>query len=114
MIRQLAAFAVAAATAAGASAQQGAAAGNAERARDKFYMCAGCHGIPDYRTAYPAVYRVPKIAGQSPDYISSALQAYRSGDRPHPSMQGIAKSLSDQDIADLAAYYSAGVGGAPK
>jgi cytochrome c553 len=68
-------------------------------------MCIGCHGIPMYQTAYPAVYRVPMIAGQSPQYIVNALKAYKSGERSHPSMQGIAKSLSDQDMEKLAAYY---------
>lgn len=74
-------------------------------AHDKVSMCVGCHGIPGYKTAYPAVYHVPKIGGQSPLYIANALKAYRSGARWHPSMRGIAASLSDQDIADLAAYY---------
>jgi cytochrome c553 len=85
-------------------------AGNAEAAKRKNSMCIGCHGIPMYKTVFPEVYSVPMIAGQSPDYIVKALQAYRAGDRGHPSMQGIAKSLSDQDMADLAAYY----GGAGK
>src|ERR1700704_1951408 len=84
--------------------------GNAEAAKGKNSMCIGCHGIPMYRTAFPEVYSVPMIAGQSPEYIVRALQAYRAGDRSHPSMQGVAKSLSDQDMADLAAYY----GGAGK
>ena len=79
--------------------------GNAEAAKGKNSMCIGCHGIPMYKTVFPEVYSVPMIAGQSPDYIVKALQAYRAGDRGHPSMQGIAKSLSDQDMADLAAYY---------
>lgn len=114
MIKQLAGVAVLAALAASAGAQQDAQKGSAERARDKVSMCVGCHGIPDYRTAYPSVYRVPLIAGQSADYITAALNAYRNGDRPHPSMQGIAKGLSDQDIADLAAYYSTATGGAPR
>ena len=70
-------------------------------------MCVGCHGIPYYQTAYPSVYHVPKIAGQSRQYIVNALKAYRAGDRSHPSMQGIAKSLSDDDMAALAAYYGA-------
>jgi cytochrome c553 len=87
--------------------------GNAEAAKGKNSMCIGCHGIPMYRTAFPEVYSVPMIAGQSPDYIVKALQAYRSGERGHPSMQGIAKSLSDQDMADLAAYYG-GTGKAVK
>jgi cytochrome c553 len=84
---------------------QGAPKGSAAAAKTKVSMCIGCHGIPMYRTAFPDVYQVPMIAGQSPQYIVRALEAYRSGERSHPSMQGIAKSLSDQDMADLAAYY---------
>ena len=79
--------------------------GNAEAAKSKISMCVGCHGIPGYRTAFPSVYHVPKIGGQHPAYIVQALQAYKNGDRSHPSMQAIAASLSDQDMADLAAYY---------
>jgi cytochrome c553 len=81
-------------------------AGNAEAARSKISMCIGCHGIPDYKTAYPHVYHVPMITGQQPVYIVNALQAYKSGARSHPSMRGIAQTLSEQDMADLAAYYS--------
>ncbi|MBE0619821.1 MAG: cytochrome c [Burkholderiales bacterium] len=80
--------------------------GNAEAAKSKISMCVGCHGIPQYKTAYPHVYHVPKITGQQPVYIVNALQAYKSGARSHPSMRGIAGSLSEQDMADLAAYYS--------
>jgi len=68
-------------------------------------MCAGCHGIPGYHTAYPEVYRVPKLGGQHPAYIVQALKEYKSGARNHPSMRAIAASLSDQDMADLAAYF---------
>jgi cytochrome c553 len=81
------------------------AAGSAEAAKSKVSMCIGCHGIPYYHTAYPEVYHVPMIAGQSADYIAKALQAYRSGERTHPSMTGIARGLTDADMADLAAYY---------
>jgi cytochrome c553 len=81
------------------------AAGSAEAAKGKVSMCIGCHGIPLYHTAYPEVYHVPKIAGQSPDYIVKALQGYKSGERYHPSMTGIARGLTDADMADLAAYY---------
>lgn len=77
----------------------------ADPTHDKVSMCIGCHGIPGYKTAYPDVYHVPKIGGQSPAYIENALKAYRSGERWHPSMRGIAASLSDADIKDLAAYY---------
>jgi cytochrome c553 len=88
---------------------QGEIKGDTERGRQKVSMCVGCHGIPDYRTAYPLVYHVPMIAGQSPGYIVKSLEAYRSGERNHPTMRGIAASLSDQDMADIAVYY-----GAPK
>jgi cytochrome c553 len=69
--------------------------------------CIGCHSIPGYQASFPQVYRVPKIGGQSPQYIEAALKAYRQGDRTHPTMVGIAKGLSDQQIAALAAYYAA-------
>lgn len=82
--------------------------GDPAAGRQKNRMCEGCHGIPDYRTVYPDVYRVPKLGGQSAVYIVKALQDYRSGARKHPSMAGIAGSLSDQDMADLAAYYASG------
>jgi cytochrome c553 len=80
--------------------------GNAEAAKSKISMCVGCHGIPDYKTAYPHVYHVPMIEGQQAVYIVNALQAYKSGARSHPSMRAIAQGLSEQDMADLAAYYS--------
>jgi cytochrome c553 len=89
-------------------AQQPALVGDPAEAHKKIAMCEGCHGIPGYRTAYPEVYHVPMLGGQSAVYISNALHAYKAGQRKHPSMRGIAASLSDKDIADLAAYYSAG------
>jgi cytochrome c553 len=49
---------------------------------------------------------VPKIAGQNEAYLVAALQAYKSGDRSHPSMKAISASLNDQDMADLAAFYA--------
>lgn len=82
--------------------------GDAEKGRLKAAMCQGCHGIPGYRTAYPEVYSVPKLGGQHPEYIVAALEAYKSGARKHPSMQAIAASLTPEDKADLAAYYSSG------
>ena len=69
-------------------------------------MCMGCHNIIGYKSSFPEVYRVPMIAGQSAKYIASALNAYKNGDRKHPTMRGIAGSLTDQDIADFAKYYS--------
>jgi len=96
-----------AALAAGSAAAQGAApAGDAGRGSQLVQMCQGCHGIVGWRTAFPEVYRVPKIAGQHPAYMVKALQAYKSGERSHPSMKAIAGSLSDKDMADLAAYYA--------
>jgi cytochrome c553 len=86
-------------------------AGDAAAGSQKIEMCIGCHGIVGWRTAFPEVYKVPKIGGQHEAYIVRALQAYRAGERSHPSMKAIAATLSDKDIADLAAYYS---GGLPK
>ena len=82
------------------------AAGDANAAKNKVAMCIGCHGIAGYKATYPEVYRVPMLGGQSEKYIASALNAYKKGERNHPSMVGIAKGLSDQDIADIAAYYA--------
>jgi cytochrome c553 len=90
-----------------ASAQaQDAKAGNAEAGQKKAAMCIGCHGIVGYQATFPEVHKVPKISGQGPKYIVSALTAYKKGERKHPTMRGIAGSLTDQDMADLAAFYS--------
>ena len=89
-----------------AAAAQGA--GDAEAGREKASMCVGCHNIPGYRTAFPSVYSVPKLDGQHAAYIIAALRAYKSGERKHPSMRAMAASLSDQDMADLAAFYASG------
>jgi cytochrome c553 len=80
--------------------------GDAKAGETKNAMCIGCHGIKGYQASFPEVYKVPMISGQSAKYIVSALHAYKKGDRKHPTMRGIAESLSDQDMADLAAYYS--------
>jgi len=80
--------------------------GDPAAGQQKKQMCEGCHGIVGYRTAYPTVYSAPKLGGQSAAYIVKSLQDYRSGARKHPSMNGVAGSLSDQDMADLAAYYA--------
>jgi cytochrome c553 len=52
---------------------------------------------------------VPRLGGQHAAYLVKALQEYKSGERTHPSMHAIASSLSDQDMADLAAYYAGAV-----
>ena len=69
-------------------------------------QCIGCHGIPGYKTAFPDVYHVPKIAGQQPAYLIAALKAYKDGARSHPSMRGIAASLTEDEMQKLAEYYS--------
>jgi cytochrome c553 len=79
--------------------------GDAKAGEKKNAMCIGCHGILGYQASFPEVYKVPMISGQGAKYIISALNAYKKGDRRHPTMRGIAEPLSDQDMADLAAYY---------
>ena len=108
MIRSYAIAILAMLLSAAAIAQTAAPAGDPVKGRDKTRMCEGCHGIEGWRTAYPEVYRVPKLGGQHEAYIVKALQEYRSGERSHPSMRAIAGTLSDQDMADLAAYYAKG------
>jgi len=68
------------------------------------YTCKGCHGVPFYKNVYPT-YSVPKLGGQNQEYLVDALKAYRSGERNHATMQAQASTLSDQDIADVAAYF---------
>ena len=80
--------------------------GNPKAAENKIAMCIGCHGIPGYKATFPEVYAVPMLGEQNAKYLENALNAYKKGDRKHPTMHGIAASLTDQDIADLAAYYS--------
>ena len=80
--------------------------GDANAGQAKNAMCIGCHGIKGYQASFPEVYKVPMISGQGASYISAALQAYRKGDRKHPTMRAVAVTLTDQDIADLSAYYS--------
>lgn len=79
--------------------------GNVEAGKQKIAMCIGCHGIPGYQASFPEVHRVPMISGQNAKYIAAALVAYQKGERKHPTMRGVATSLTDQDIADMAAYY---------
>ncbi|GER14358.1 cytochrome c553 [Variovorax boronicumulans] len=80
--------------------------GKAQDGAKKVQMCVGCHGIIGYQASFPEIHKVPMIAGQSATYISAALTAYKGGDRKHPTMRAIADSLTEQDIADLSAYYS--------
>lgn len=87
--------------------------GSAKAGESKVWICVGCHAIPDYRADWPQVYRVPKLGGQSAEYIVASLKAYKSGERKHPTMRGIAGSLNDQDMADIAAYYAAQTASSP-
>lgn len=79
--------------------------GDAKAGEKKIAMCIGCHGIKGYQASFPEIYRVPMISGQGAKYIVSALNAYATGERKHPSMRGISESLTEQDKADLAAFY---------
>ncbi len=89
--------------------------GDAAAGAGKAAMCVGCHGIVRYQTNFPTVYKVPKIGGQSAKYIISSLTAYQKDERKHPSMRAISQSLTEQDMADLAAFYSSqGKGGEAK
>lgn len=80
--------------------------GDATAGSQKNALCIGCHGIKGYHISFPEVHQVPKIYGQGEGYIRAALLAYKTGERKHPSMRTLASSLSEQDIADLAAYFS--------
>ncbi len=79
--------------------------GNPAAGQQKFSTCAGCHGIPGYTNVYPT-YHVPRLGGQRAEYIVSALKSYRAGDRQHPTMHANSWNLSDQDMADIAAYVA--------
>lgn len=81
------------------------AAGNADAGKYKAQTCMGCHGTPGYTNVYPT-YNVPKLGGQHAEYIVAALKAYASKQRPHGTMYANAQSLSDQDMADIAAYFA--------
>ena len=79
--------------------------GNAAAGQGKVALCIGCHGIEGYRASFPEVHQVPMISGQGAKYLATALNEYKTGARKHPTMRAIADSLSEQDIADVAAYY---------
>jgi cytochrome c553 len=98
-------FRIAVAVALAAMAVPAQAQDNKTTTRNKIAQCQGCHGIADWKTAFPEVYRVPKLAGQKPSYIVSALKAYRSGERDFPTMRAIASDLTDQQMQEVAQYY---------
>jgi cytochrome c553 len=105
LLLSLSALLVASVTAFSAQAQE--IKGDAKAGEKKNAMCIGCHGIVGYQSSFPEIHKVPKISGQSEKYIASALNAYKKGERKHASMRGIAQSLTDQDVADLSAFYAA-------
>ncbi len=115
LLNPLARTLVAAATlfVAATSAQAQGVTGDVEAGHKKAEMCIGCHGIKGYQNSFPEIHKVPMISGQSGAYIVAALNAYKKGDRKHPSMRGIAGSLSEQDMADLAAFYASHAGDKP-
>jgi cytochrome c553 len=76
-----------------------------DKGAEKAAMCIGCHGIVGYQASFPEIYKVPMISGQNAKYIVAALTAYKKGERKHPTMRAIAGSLTDADMADLAAHY---------
>jgi cytochrome c553 len=80
-------------------------AADTRRGAELGYTCHGCHGIENYRNAFP-VYRVPKLGGQHAAYLVVALKAYASTERGHPTMHAHATSLSEADKADVAAYLA--------
>jgi cytochrome c553 len=80
---------------------------DAAKGKEKAAMCIGCHGIVGYQASFPEIHKVPMISGQGAKYIVSALSAYKKGERKHPTMKGVAASLSDADMADLGAFYEA-------
>jgi cytochrome c553 len=103
LLTSMFALAVASVTAVSAHAQE--IKGDAKAGGQKIAMCIGCHGIHGYQASFPEVYRVPMISGQNAKYIVASLNAYKKGERKHPTMRGIADTLSEQDMADLGAYY---------
>lgn len=92
------------------SAQAQGVTGDVQAGQKKAEMCIGCHGIKGYQNSFPEIHKVPMISGQTGPYIVSALKAYQKGDRKHPTMRGIAASLTEQDMADLAAFYAGQAG----
>ena len=78
---------------------------DAKEGEKKAAMCIGCHGIPGYQASFPEIHKVPMISGQGAKYITAALGEYQKGARKHPTMRSIAATLTDKDIADLAAFY---------
>lgn len=81
-------------------------AGDPAAGEKKAYTCLGCHGVLHYVNTYPT-YHVPRLGGQHEEYLIAALKAYRAKTRAHNTMQANANLLTDEDIADIAAYFAA-------
>lgn len=101
----LSVVAVALASAFSANAQE--VVGDVKAGEKKIAMCIGCHGIKGYQASFPEIHKVPMISGQGAKYIVASLTAYQKGERRHPSMRGVADNLTEQDMADIGAYYEA-------
>ena len=101
----LAAASLAASAQAPAPAAAAPKAGDASAGKNKVFQCQGCHGVADWKTVFPENYRVPKLGGQKPAYLVAAMRAYKNGERDFATMRGMVAGLSDQDMADIAAYY---------
>src|ERR1700730_2353232 len=67
--------------------------------------CLGCHGVAGYKHAYPN-YSVPELRWPPAEYLVAALKEYKSGERSHFTMHSQAEELSEQDMADIAAYFA--------
>jgi len=80
-----------------------AAAVTAEDGKTKAMPCSACHGMDGNSGVNP---EWPNLAGQHTGYLVAQLQAFKSGARKNPNMNGMAAALSDQDMADIAAYFS--------
>lgn len=79
--------------------------GDAERGKQLSYTCYGCHGIANYKNAYPT-YSVPKLERQYPEYLAIALAGYKSGERGHSTMHAQAATMSQQDMEDIAVFLA--------
>ncbi|MHB8473142.1 MAG: c-type cytochrome [Gammaproteobacteria bacterium] len=80
-------------------------AGDPAAGKLKASTCLGCHGVPTYFNVYPS-YHVPRLGGQHGEYIVAALKEYKTEQRKHSTMHAQASTLSDQDMEDIAAFFS--------
>jgi cytochrome c553 len=76
-----------------------------EAGRQLAYTCTGCHGITGYKNVYPH-YNVPRIGGQTKEYLVLALTAYQTGERSHPTMRAQGEGLSEQEIEQISEFLA--------